>query len=153
LGFARIPPLDFTTSPEGVKLGSKTGLKRNPLRESFRLASRALGKDLPVKLRYLRPITYTPPNGARSTFAPEFLLTSPASRRTDRPFEERPTTLGATVDKEKRGPITVGVAVETPLPSAWKPTQPTVRLAVIGHGGAFVDPTLSPAREKLLLDT
>src|SRR5206468_12078220 len=55
--------------------------------------------------------------------------------------------------EQKGGPISVGVAVEAPLPAAWKPTTPTLRLAVIGHGGAFVDPTLSPAREKLLLDT
>src|SRR5262249_16282669 len=31
--------------------------------------------------------------------------------------------------------------------------RPTVRVAVIGHGGVFIAPTLSPVREKLLLDT
>jgi len=176
--------LDFRTSPEGLRVVGKKG-RPNPLRESFRLASRALGKDLPVKLRFLRPISYDPaeglprghaarplalaagglapavvltdlpaPEGSRPPFATEFLLTSAESRRTDRPFEERagPTAMSP-AERKKRGPIAVGVAVEVPLPASWAPRADTARLAILGQGGAFVDPTLPAAREKLLLDT
>ena len=50
------------------------------------------------------------------------------------------------------------MAVQTTLPADWysgdanaKPA--TVRVAAIGHGGVFMGQTLTPAREKLLLDT
>src|SRR5262249_34442328 len=49
------------------------------------------------------------------------------------------------------------VAVETPVPAdwydekGWKPA--TVRVAALGHGGLFTGPEISPARERLLLDT
>src|SRR5262249_36153604 len=55
LGGVKIPPLDFSSSLEALRLRGRTAKKPNPLRQSFRLASRALGKDLSVSLRYLRP--------------------------------------------------------------------------------------------------
>jgi hypothetical protein len=61
-----------------------------------------------------------------------------------------------TADERRRGPFVLGVAFETELPKRWysegeKPKS--ARVAVIGQAGVFVDPVLSPARQKLLLDT
>jgi hypothetical protein len=74
----------------------------------------------------------------------------------ERPKPDDPNR--GTVNEKRRGPFPVGVAVKTKLPADWFPgtpgqTPPTVRLAVIGHGGIFIANTLSPLREKLLLDT
>jgi hypothetical protein len=60
-----------------------------------------------------------------------------------------------TTEGVRRGPFSAGVAVETPLPAAWKTygVPGSVRLAVIGQGDLFVGTELSPAREQLLLQT
>jgi hypothetical protein len=62
-----------------------------------------------------------------------------------------------TLDEKRRGRFPLGVAVETKVPADWYSSgagpAKTVRLAVIGSGNVFVDPVLSPARQKLLLDT
>jgi hypothetical protein len=62
-----------------------------------------------------------------------------------------------TADEERHGPFPIGVAVETQVPASWfdkdSAKAPKVRVAVIGSGGAFVGPTLSPLKEKLFLDT
>jgi hypothetical protein len=84
------------------------------------------------------------------------MMTNPASWKEDQPFPGRNKPLLPT--GEKRGPVPVGVAVEAPLPADWfgekdaRPARSTVRVAVIGHGGWFAGPELSPAKEKLLVD-
>ena len=128
------------------------------------LAAAALG---PLPLAAATLLEPDPPSVP--AFAPEFLLTGAASWNDDHPFptRERPIPRYAppgledatrgTADEKRRGPFPVGVAVEAPVPAEWYPDKrgqrPTVRVAVIGHGGVFVDPVLSPARQKLLLDT
>jgi hypothetical protein len=61
------------------------------------------------------------------------------------------------LEEKRRGPFPIAVAVEVPVPAAWRDNKDAgaklVRLAVIGSGGIFVGQTLSPAREQLLLDT
>ena len=61
------------------------------------------------------------------------------------------------VEEKRRGPFPVAAAAETELPASWfdKNGQGPHkdRVAVIGHGGVFIGPTLTPVREKLLLDT
>jgi hypothetical protein len=62
-----------------------------------------------------------------------------------------------TRDEKRLGPFPLGVAVETQLPRDWYSSSEgsprSSRLVVVGHGGMFVDQTLSPAKEKFLLDS
>jgi hypothetical protein len=84
-----------------------------------------------------------------------------------------------TLDEKRTGPFPIGVAVEvkpwasndeyvltgalvgwpgsgpgTSLPWVAATAKPTsVRMVVIGHGGVFMGPTLTPIQEKLLLDS
>ncbi len=113
----------------------------------------------------LRPL---PP--ALPSPAPEYLLTvGPTAWNDARPYPtaERPVptyekpkptdpTLG-TPDEMRRGPFPIGAILEASIPREWKKagdnSTATVRVGLIGHGGLFTDPKLTPAREKLLLDT
>jgi hypothetical protein len=99
-------------------------------------------------------------------FPPEFLMTDAESWNEGQPFatRERPTpryeppkpdqAAADPYEKKRLGPFPVGVAAEV---TDWYATRsaepPTARVVVIGHGGVFLGPTLSPAREKLLLDS
>jgi hypothetical protein len=124
----------------------------------------------PVGGLSLTPALFLKPDAettARSRGA--FLLSSGTSWNDDHPFptRERPTPqfkppdlkdpAQGTLDEKRRGPFPLGVAVETTLPEDWysasegKPK--TTRVVVIGSGNVFVDPALSPARQKLLLDS
>jgi hypothetical protein len=96
-----------------------------------------------------------------------FLVTNEQSWNEDNPFivesavprfvptKETDPKKG-TLEEMRRGPFPIGVAVETPIPASWydkdasKPK--TARLAVIGSGGVFVGPELSPLKGKMLLD-
>ncbi len=98
-----------------------------------------------------------------------FLMTSADCWNEDQPFVtenkipkfERPKADDpnrGTLNAERKGPFPIGVAVEAKVPAAWygedRPaTTPSVRIAVVGHGGVFIAPTLNAAKEKLLLDT
>jgi hypothetical protein len=99
----------------------------------------------------------------------EFLATVEESWNDDFPFasEKRPELRyeppgiedpnRGTPEEHRRGPFSVGIAVETPLPAEWySPGEggpKSIRLAVVGSGGVFAGTELSPARQKLLLDT
>jgi hypothetical protein len=153
-----VPPLML----ERVKPVKSSDADRlpNPIRESLRLTARSLGKDqgLALRARHPRPVTFEPAVGKSAGVEAEFLLTDPESWTEDQPF---PTEkyLPRYEDSKKRGPVSVAAGVEVPLPADWyskddaRPEQTTVRVAAIGHGSLFVGPTLSPAREKLLLDS
>jgi hypothetical protein len=94
----------------------------------------------------------------RPGIEPDFMRTTAGSWKEDQPFPSRGRALLPSA--EKRGPVPVGVAVETPVPAEWidsstTTTAPqTVRVAAIGHGGWFVggDKDVTPAKEKLILD-
>jgi hypothetical protein len=62
-----------------------------------------------------------------------------------------------TIKEKRRGPFPIAVAIETKLPESWYDSKstprPTVRFAVIGHGGVFVGESLNAAKERLLLST
>ena len=62
-----------------------------------------------------------------------------------------------TPEAKRRGPFTVGVALETDVPKGWQSSaadRPTkLRVAAVGHGGVFIGKELAPAQEALLLDT
>jgi hypothetical protein len=103
---------------------------------------------------------------ARSArFAPEFLMTDADSWNENQPFPTRERTphyeppkgdeqAGDPFDAKRVGPFPIGVAVEVPN---WYSTTtneaPPLRVVAVGQGGLFIAPELSPAREKLLLDT
>jgi hypothetical protein len=98
--------------------------------------------------------------------AGEFLWTSADSWSAEQPFRElerRALRGSQPSDKEgqkegalaggRYGPFPVGVAVEAEIPEGWKGTARTARVAVVGHAGFLTGSDLSPASEKLLLDT
>jgi hypothetical protein len=58
-----------------------------------------------------------------------------------------------TFDEKRRGPFPVGLALEVTVPSGSAQTNKPARLAVIGQGEVFVGPELSPAKERLFLQT
>jgi hypothetical protein len=96
-----------------------------------------------------------------------FLMTDAAGWNEEKPFPgekppqyERPKADDphrGTILEKRKGPFPIGIAFEAPVPVSWygdkQPEQtPEVRLAVLGHGGVFLGKTLTPMREKLLLD-
>jgi hypothetical protein len=168
-----VPPVEFNQpASAGQSLLGRTAetKKPNPIGESMELTARGLGKDqsLDLRLRAPRPIYYEGGKDAKAPFQPEFMSTASASWNEDQPFPTRERTpryepakgndpAAGTIDEKRRGPFPIGVAIETAVPKNWytdgKATPATVRVVAIGHGGIFVGPTLSPVREKLLLDT
>ncbi len=92
----------------------------------------------------------------------------PARERTPR-FElpKLDDPKNGTAEERRRGPFPIAAAAEVTLPASWydkgdngpRNDGPhsngphSDRVAVIGHGGVFVGPRLTPIREKLLLDT
>jgi hypothetical protein len=98
-------------------------------------------------------------------FDPEFLMTSPESWNEEQPFPTRertpryePAKPGETVadpyERKRLGPFPIGVAAEVTNWLSTDAAEPTTaRVAVIGHGGLLMGQTLTPVREKLLLDT
>jgi hypothetical protein len=116
-------------------------------------------------VRFPRPVWYEPPAGTNLAFDPVFLMTAADGWNDDNPFVvggrkphyEPPKPddpANGTIEEKRRGPFPVGVAVEASLPSAWTSAPGrTVRLAVIGQGDVFVGEELSPARERLFLQT
>jgi hypothetical protein len=170
-----VPPVEFNKSaPRGQTLLGRTSetetKKPNPIGESMELTARSLGKDqsLDLRLRAPRPIYYEGGKDAKPAFQPEFMSTANASWNEDQPFPTRERTpryeppkghdpAAGTIDEKRRGPFPIGVAIETAVPKSWYPdakaNPAAVRVVAIGHGGIFIGPTLSPVREKLLLDT
>ncbi len=103
--------------------------------------------------------------GRAQAFQPEFLMTDAESWNESQPFPTRERTphyeppkpddpVSDPYEIKRVGPFPVGVAVEVPN---WYSTAtnvaPPLRVAAIGQGGVFIGPQLSPAKEKLLLDT
>jgi hypothetical protein len=168
-----IPPVKFDWEPgAGLPSGrppAEEG-KPNPIRESLRLMARSVGKNqaLDLRVRHPRPVYYDAGKGKKLPFEPEFMMSDEKSWNEDQPYPTPQRTPryepGAadfgkgSLDEKRRGPFPIGVAVETTLPASWyadnKDAKPaTVRVAALGHGGIFLGNSLSPAREKLLLDT
>jgi hypothetical protein len=169
-----VPPVRFDWPPGAELPRGKAPLKPRPpqpIRVSMRLASRSVAQDQPLdlRLRYPRPVYFEPRNPAeRPRTDPIFMLTDPEAWNSPSPFPtdkgpptfeppKTPPTGKETVTQEREGSFSVALGVEVPVPASWAESNAeraaTVRLAVIGHGGVFGGPKLTPAREKLLLDT
>jgi hypothetical protein len=169
-GTVEVPPLDFDTPPErarGTWRGrmEATPLPPNPLREALRVTAHSVGKDFDLRLRFPRPVYFEPVAGQTPKFEPTFLLTAngwndeqPFVVGGRRPHFEQPKPDDPdnnTLDAKRRGAFPVGVAIETPLPPSWSSSGAAKleRVAVIGQGEVFVGAELSPARERLFLQT
>jgi hypothetical protein len=132
----------------------------NPLARSLRLTADELGKGqgLDLRIRHPRPLSFEAKGDKLMKFDPAFLMSDPRSWNEDQPFPTEKEMPNYT-DAKKRGPTAVALAAEVAVPSDWykkgeAPAEPrTARVVVIGDGGLFVGPSLSPAQEKLLLDT
>jgi hypothetical protein len=171
-----VPPVRFDLPADPGKLLPLTGPgsehvrpRPNPIRTSLALAARSVGKkgSLDLRLRNPRPVYFDPQGEEKPDLGAAFLFTSPDSwnesqpyaaaeytPKFDRPKADDPTR--GTLKEERRGPFPIAAAVQEKLPDSWYGdkggTPKTVRVAVIGHGGVFLGPTLTPAREKVLLD-
>jgi hypothetical protein len=132
----------------------------NPLSRSLRLTADGLGKgqELDLRIRHPRPLSFDAKGGKPMAFDAAFLMSDPRSWNEDQPYPTEKDMPNYT-DAKKRGPTPVALAAEVTVPSDWygkgeAPAAPRqARVVVIGDGGLFVGPSLSPAKEKLLLDT
>jgi len=167
-----VPSVEFDW-PAGADLApgqpGTVNSKPDPIRESLRWTARSLGKNqtLDLRIRHPRPVFYVPTRGSSLPYDPTFMMTNAACWNEAQPFPTRDRTPryeppksetfpGDPLDKSRLGPFPIGVALETTVPKDWYPdkdAQPAkVRIAAIGQGGVFIGKTLSPAKEKLLLD-
>jgi hypothetical protein len=167
-----VPPVEFDWPPGADQAPGQAGtLSSNPdpIRESLRLTARSLGKDqsLDLRIRHPRPVYYVPSPGTSLPYDPTFMMTNAACWNDPQPFPTRERTpryeppksdsfSANSLDKMRLGPFPIGVALETSVPRHWYTDQDAtpakVRVAALGHGGVFIGNTLSPAKEKLLLD-
>jgi hypothetical protein len=170
---AEVPPVEFDWPAGADRVPGQTGTVNStpdPIRESLRLTARSLGKDqsLDLRIRHPRPVYYVPKPGSSLPYDPTFMMTKPECWNEAQPFPTRERTpryepakaetfVGDPTDKSRLGPFPIGVALDTTVPKDWytdSEEQPKkVRVAAIGQGGVFIGKTLSPAKEKLLLDT
>jgi hypothetical protein len=109
-------------------------------------------ENLDIGIRNPRPVYFEPLFGKKQLNEdPVFLMTDATAWKERNPFPPE-----GKVPEPERGQTSqfpIGVAVETSLPASLHARREKVRVAGIGSGGVFTGPRLSPAREKLLLDT
>lgn len=139
-------------------------LPPNPVRESLRLADRESGRRLDLRARFLRPLFLDPLKSHLLTYDPEVLATTESTWHDEQPFRtaRRPVPRfeppapddpdNGTLEARRRGPFSVGVAVEMKLPPDWAADR-TVRVAALGQPTLFTGPELSPGQQRLLIDT
>jgi hypothetical protein len=142
----------------------------NPVRESLRLAARDSGGEFTLTMRFPRQVFVDPLVARRLDFPPELLQTTAETWNDDSPFSTaaRPVPRfepppaddpdNNTPFARRRGPFTVGVALEAEIPADWKQKSEgsaeaeEARVIALGNGGLFTNAELNPAREKLLVD-
>jgi hypothetical protein len=144
-------------------------LPPNPVRESLRLTAHSTGRPFDLTVRYPRPVYLDDSLRKILKVDPDLLTADRQSWNDAQPFRtlERPIPSYSPPDRKdpdnftpeesRRGPFTVGVALETDVPQRWEPSAAVrpaqLRLAAIGHGGVFIGKQLTPTQEGLLLDT
>lgn len=122
-GAVDVPPLVFDVP-------RKDGKEPNPVAEAFRVTARAVDRKLDLRGSGFRPITVAPGAAGRLPFAAEILYAGKEYWNEAQPVPEddsiprydpaRPDDpKRGTPDEERRGPFSVGVAVETPVPADW----------------------------------
>jgi hypothetical protein len=150
-----VPPVEFTWQPGAHRDSAGKNLPPNPLARSLQLTAGSVdekeGQADDLRLKLPRPVDVDPLRARGLRTDPVFLMTDPNGWKEARPF---PTPKGPPQpNPQTSGQWPIGVALEARLPKSWNPDQKTVRVAVIGHGGVFIGNQLSPARERLLVDT
>ncbi|MCE9531272.1 MAG: hypothetical protein K8T89_09145 [Planctomycetes bacterium] len=185
----KIPPFLFSPPPDDQQVKKK--LKPNPIALALQVIGQGLEKPLEIQARALRPVSLKPAAQAEQPFAAPFIWTSQRSWSESYPFnytmrfipqaeqefrvpvpaprldDDAKDEEGGMIDtanKERAGPFSIAVAVDSTLPRTWyseqewktedaKPSADRTksRLVVLGHGGLFSKPELSPATEQLLL--
>ncbi len=169
-----VPGLDFLSEAPSARPfvrfeeANAEAKPANPLRLSLRVEAKSAGDGLLLRARHPRPIGFDPDKAKAIPYHPEFLITAKDSWNDDQPFPtakriphpelSKPDEAArGTIDEKRRGPFSIGVAVEAPLPSSWfhDQTNPDgkVRVAAIGHGHIFNGSNLSSAQEQVLLTT
>lgn len=132
---ADVPPLVVADAP-----APDTKLLPNPVAAALRLTARTAESNLDIKLKALRPVSLAPGWQRQQRFAAEILSTVPETWNDLQPFpivgrrrdgarvlvytpKYEPVGLGdpkkGSRDEERRGPFSVAVAVESPIPVAW----------------------------------
>jgi hypothetical protein len=132
---ADVPPLVVAEAP-----APETRLLPNPVAAALRLTARTAESNLDIKLKALRPVSLAPGWQRQQRFAAEILSTVPETWNDLQPFpivgrrrdgarvlvytpKYEPVGLGdpkkGSRDEERRGPFTVAVAVESPIPVEW----------------------------------
>jgi hypothetical protein len=151
-----VPPAKFSWQARGTRRDAALkDLKPNPIARSLQLTVAGLDEEEDkaddLRLKHPRPVDVDPFRVKNLKSDPVFLMTDPNGWKEASPF---PTPQGTPKPKGRTsGQWPIGVAFEARLPKYWNPEQETVRIAVIGHGGAFIGDRLSPIRERLLVDT
>lgn len=166
-----VPPVEFDWQPVtamGLDLKEEktaTPKKPNPIRESLRIASRSIGSNLDLQVRYARPVFYDSKDLSGVPFDPYIMQSNKETWSEDRPFPSRQyrpkppkeTEQRGTLDKKGVGPFPLGVAIEADVPASWNESKDAkaakVRVVALGHGGLFAGNEVAPAKEKLLLDS
>jgi hypothetical protein len=106
----------------------------NPVAEAFRVTARAVDRRLEIKRSGYRPLQLAPGFARGSAPAVEVARTSRESWNEERPLPEsdyipkfeppKPDDpKKGTADEERRGPFTVGLALEVPVPLEWLPAK------------------------------
>lgn len=134
-----IPPLTVVETP-----ANEQKLKPNPIAAAVQLTARSVGQPLELRRKALRPVSLQPGWQSRIPFAAEFLMTSPNCWNEEKPFIQveiarRPDGRAARVvtyipefeattaadakwgtpQAERKGPFSVGVAIESKIPASW----------------------------------
>jgi hypothetical protein len=171
------PPLDFSDATSVSVADPRVGADKGDehlLRRGMRVLARSAGGGLDLKLRFARPVYFEPSEGRSEGV---FLLTAGSAWNEDRPFPSRDwrprytppkadDPAQKTLEVRRRGAFSVGAAAEAAIPKSWleekdgpgngknpQAAAASVRVAVIGQGEVFNGLSLTPAKERLLLQT
>jgi hypothetical protein len=147
-------------SPEGIERGYEIGLGRalaeleirHP-RPVYPLLSANIGQSKVAIFDESDVVLMTPEDTWNESMP--FVNEKREVPRFQEPKDDDPKK--GTLEEERRGPFPIAIAVERTLPKSWyddkNATPAKTRIAVLGNGGIFVGNTISPVKEKLLLDT
>lgn len=171
----KLPPITFHWKPGAGQVKTKADEEFaggiHPIRASMDAVAKAVGERLvdELQIRHPRPVYVVADATSPGRFdeAAVFLMTDPATWNEKSPFvgekkdppgynrpkDDDPTR--GTLEEERHGPFPIAVAVDRTLPRDWfKGAEPTkARVGVVGNGAVFIGNSLSPIKEKLLLDT
>ncbi|MGL6096663.1 MAG: hypothetical protein ACRC7O_12815 [Fimbriiglobus sp.] len=155
-----VPPLSFD-----VPAGDTSKTRENPVAAAFRTTSRAVDRKLDVKRSGYRPVYVAPGFGDRQPFPPDVMFTVRESWNEEKPLpdDDTPPRFDAakpddpkkgTRDEERRGPFSVGVTLEVPVPVEWLdardlPAGSVTSAAAVGVAGASRVATTFGDEEKI----